>query len=117
MNSLEWINDIINLYKKEIKRLKESIKTTLPIHEKAIKSLTKNIEEIKKEFQTLQQIKTELEAWHTLKKGLNLREGRIFEDSYYEYLDFEYCMFDESESEEASNNLIPIKKALEVKDD
>jgi hypothetical protein len=63
MNSLEWINDIINLYKKEIKRLKESIKSTLPIHEKAIESLTRNCEEIKKELNILQQIKTILEAW------------------------------------------------------
>ena len=64
----------------------------------------------------LLQIKCELEAWYSIKQGIKLCESKMYEDSYYEYLQFEDELFDESESEDAGERLTPIKKALEVEE-
>jgi hypothetical protein len=67
-------------------------------------------------LQTFQQIKAELEAWYSVKKGLKIKEGKVDDDSFYEYLEFEDELFDEIQYEYAYLNLKPIKKALEVKE-
>lgn len=68
-------------------------------------------------LQHFKQIKAKLEAWYSIKQGIKLCEGKVYEDSYYEYLQFEEELFDESESEEAGERLKPIKNALEVEDE
>jgi hypothetical protein len=121
MTSLEWIDFEINFCKQKINKLKSEI-----LYQKAIAILDpkKNIcLPLVNEFEIslneerikyLEQIKFEIEAWHSIKQGIKLCEGKFYDDSYYEYLQFEEELFDESESEDAGERLKPIKKALEV---
>ena len=114
MNSLEFIEKEIEAAIKDI----EWEKTLLEKEFDLIKCghLREIICKLTKKLQTLQQIKSELEAWYSIKQGIKLCEGKVYEDSYYEYLQFEEELFDESESEDAGERLTPIKKALEVEE-
>lgn len=125
MNSLEWIDFEINFCKQKINKAKSEIlyqkSMAILLPENNINFTLINEFEIslnEEKIKYLEQIKFEIEAWYSIKQGLKIREGKIDDDSYYEYLDFEYDLFDEGLTEDAGERLIPIKKALEeTKDD
>lgn len=104
MNSLEFINE-------EIKHLKFILE-----QDDVLQSFTdKDYKKLKDILQTLQQIKTELEAWKETKKYIILKEGRVaLYDSIFEYIELENGCIDESNSEEEGISIMVIKKALEV---
>ncbi len=115
MNSLEFIEKEIAMVKKKISMAKSKF-TIKNITYEQYKEIKEEIETLKGHLIHLRQIKIILEAWESIKQGLKIREGKIDDDSYYEYLDFEYDLFDEAENEEAGERLMPIKKALEAYD-
>ena len=124
MNSLEWIDFEINFCKQKINKAKseilyqKSIAILLPENNINL-TLVNEFEMLLNEekIKYLEQIKFEIEAWYSIKQGIKLCEGKVYEDSYYEYLQFDEELFDESESEDAGERLTPIKKALEVEDE
>ena len=115
MTSLEFIEKEIAMVKKKISMVKSkfTIKGLTYYH---INEIKEEINILRDRLQTFQQIKAELEAWYSIKQGIKLCESKMYEDSYYEYLQFEEELFDESESEDAGERLTPIKKALEVEE-
>ena len=124
MNSLEWIDFEINFCKQKINKAKseilyqKSIAILLPENNINL-TLVNEFEMLLNEekIKYLEQIKFEIEAWYSIKQGIKLCESKMYEDSYYEYLQFEEKLFDESESEDAGERLTPIKKAMEVSDE
>lgn len=123
MNSLEWIDFEINFCKQKINKAKSEIlyqkSIAILLSENNINLTLVNEFEMllnEEKIKYLEQIKSELEAWYSIKQGIKLCESKMYEDSYYEYLQFEEELFDESESEDAGERLTPIKKALEVKE-
>lgn len=112
MTSLEFIEKEIKELEFQINYIKSNMKKYIDFRTEG--QLEVDMKQLKLKY--LQQIKSELEAWYSIKQGIKLCEGKVYEDSYYEYLQFEEELFDESESEDAGERLTPIKKALEVKE-
>lgn len=112
MNSLEFIEKEIEDRKENVKHWEKQLER-YPNDEVFTRGLNKS----KEQLETLQQIKAELEAWYSIKQGIKLCESKMYEDSYYEYLQFDEELFDESESEDACERLTPIKKVLEAEDE
>lgn len=109
MNSLEFINQ-------EIEHIKNVLETDADIFE-TLPIVKDYRSRLKEELQTLQQIKTELEAWENVKKYLVVEKNTYEEDweeIEYDYIDFvgdNIDPFHGSDFEEVET----IKKALEVK--
>ena len=75
------------------------------------------IQENQYKLKCLEKIRDNYRAMSILKECLVVKEGRINEDSYYEYLTLKDEYLDESVSEIAGVKLRVIKKVLEVQDD
>lgn len=117
MNSLDWINDRIEVIKKQIKKLKNMIKSyseklsdsdndTQVVSFLCRSEAEDKLQECEYILKIYQQIKTELEAWYVVKPSINLRNNKELKNwvylSSYNYSDEKY------------NKL---KKALEVQDE
>lgn len=115
MTNLELIEKEIEIAKKQLAKYpldKEQSNPNYRYKEADLQYIHNNF--YTQRLNQLQQIKTIFLAWESIKQGLKIREGKFDDDSYYEYLDFEYDLFDEGLTENAGERLIPIKKALEV---
>ena len=125
MNSLEFIDEEIKFCQAKINKahqdnIYQQTMALLILENKNIDFALLNnfhisLNETKIKY--LNQIKSELEAWYSVKKGLKIKEGKVDDDSFFEYLEFEDELFDENQYEYAYLNLKPIKKALEVEDE
>lgn len=118
MTSLEFIKKEIEYYKQKKDKAVEWYVFLIEHNGSPAQTKRAEVEKdaVSNYLDNLQQIKSELEAWYSIKQGIKLCEGKVYEDSYYEYLQFEEELFDESESEKAGERLKPIKKALEVEE-
>ena len=75
------------------------------------------IQENQNKLKFLEAVRTDLNAWNSIKEYLIINEGKQYEDSYYEYITLKNEAIDESNSELEGIHLKYIKKGLEVKDE
>ena len=108
MNSLEFINKLIEDYKDSKERFLDNLKR-YPNEE----VFTKCVKSCEQRLQTLQQIKTELEAWEVVK-----RKGFIFtKEEKNQLIGNTWNIYRLSSRELNNKEYEIIKKALEVKDE
>ena len=109
MNSLEFINNEIETTKREIDFTNIELERTDTIIRKNLDKLKR----LKERLQTLQQIKTELEAWEVVK-----RKGFIFtKEEKNQLIGNTWNIYRLSSRELNNKEYEIIKKALEVKDE
>lgn len=72
------------------------------------------IQKYQNKLKFLEAVKTDLNAWNSIKEYLIINEGKQYEDSYYEYITLRNESIDESRNELEGIHLKYIKKGLEV---
>lgn len=112
MNSLGFIEREIESCKHEIQINKIRIENQFD------KTFYENrAEVINEKLQTLQQIKSELEAWEAVKEYLVVEESRVDEDSYVDCIVLKDDCIHPLHSDLEGIHVSIIKEALEVEDE
>lgn len=122
MTSLEWINGRMEIFNRRIKFLNNKLNhkhtgITDPLElDLTIEAIQTALSYATQTLQTLNQIKTELEAWEICKKHSHINNynsnNKCFDITIW--LNTENCDF---ESCASYDECLKVKKALEVKDD
>lgn len=112
MNSLKWVNAEIVKWQELLENFKEQLIRVKGTRNE--QTTLNHIEAGELKLQYLQQIKTELEAWEVCKQNYHINKYGGERFTICIWLNTENCSFKSCAKYE---DILKVKKALEVKDD